>query len=628
MSINHILNHNRFPFAMAINRGDYWDFHLADRRIAGLCSDGLQKECLISYIDTNITECVDNDNNLVSTPEFAWGKCRSNGVKLQNIGLTGMDNGYISYDKYSITNREFLHLLTDSELDIGKDDCKLHIRKINSNNDIYFYGNNIVNVDNIRAARLNGGFFQGFFRSGDGCDYAVLPSDIDGSWSFEVTLKPEDFDNSSDKPRLGDKYPDNNGIFLYIGTRAENKWWINYNTDDEFEKNPQPDVPECDILNANYLIDMPEEEDDKHHHNNDDNDSDVYSSDFLWNDGTALNTYNDNQILFTEDGKVCVNNEKWTTDIRPSRKHHDDDTGSSDDDCLKTYTYNEYIVEDEKIDPSKPLETKDGNTTDECGVVEIETDNKFLTYDRTKEGRKAYEDDGSDDDVVALIKYKNMVYKENPFVIFNRTKDGLQACDYTENSEMVIENKYDVYEDLYNNALAFQIKEDGSVGYKYFVRNCDETVDSKYKIEREFGYPGAVRKGEWSTIHIRIDSNANSTVNSPSYTNKMMRIMIYVNGFLVFVSKWLPCLKLRGLNDTDDKQEGVPYNISLGGGTQGLCDVVYTNYMKLPEYVLPLEKEFGGSFIGYIKSFKFYDCMQNFNNIMNNAKFERQTLFI
>ena len=47
-----------------------------------------------------------------------------------------------------------------------------------------------------------------------------------------------------------------------------------------------------------------------------------------------------------------------------------------------------------------------------------------------------------------------------------------------------------------------------------------------------------------------------------------------MNGKLVLISKELPTFNFRELNDTPDKQEGVPFNISVGGGTQGLSDVI------------------------------------------------------
>ena len=70
----------------------------------------------------------------------------------------------------------------------------------------------------------------------------------------------------------------------------------------------------------------------------------------------------------------------------------------------------------------------------------------------------------------------------------------------------------------------------------------------------------------------------------------------------------------------------MPYNISLGGGTQGLCDVIYEDFDNIPEYVLFLEKEFGGSFKGYFKSFKFYACSQHFGNIQANFNYEQSVI--
>ena len=84
-----------------------------------------------------------------------------------------------------------------------------------------------------------------------------------------------------------------------------------------------------------------------------------------------------------------------------------------------------------------------------------------------------------------------------------------------------------------------------------------------------------------------------------------MKLFIYVNGYLKMVSRELPKLSLRSLNDTPERQEGVPYSISIGGGTQGLCERIYLDYYELPKYILPLEKYFAGTFIGDIKEFTF-----------------------
>ena len=107
---------------------------------------------------------------------------------------------------------------------------------------------------------------------------------------------------------------------------------------------------------------------------------------------------------------------------------------------------------------------------------------------------------------------------------------------------------------------------------------------------------------------------------------RKMKIYIYVNGKLKLISKELDCLLLKELQDTLDKQESVPYNISIGGGSQGLIESIYPNYYYSDDNILPIEKNFAGSFIGEFKSFKFYDCPLNYYEISNNIDFEKNLL--
>ena len=45
-----------------------------------------------------------------------------------------------------------------------------------------------------------------------------------------------------------------------------------------------------------------------------------------------------------------------------------------------------------------------------------------------------------------------------------------------------------------------------------------------------------------------------------------------------------------------------------------------------PYRVYPIEENFAGTFIGYIKSFKFYNCLEEYMNINNNFKYEMDKL--
>ena len=88
------------------------------------------------------------------------------------------------------------------------------------------------------------------------------------------------------------------------------------------------------------------------------------------------------------------------------------------------------------------------------------------------------------------------------------------------------------------------------------------------------------------------------------------------------VSKELPEFDFHELDDTFDKQEGVPFNISLGGGSQGLMESIWTNRKQMFKYILPIEENFAGTFMGDIRSFKFYTCKMESAQIKNNFIYE------
>ena len=159
------------------------------------------------------------------------------------------------------------------------------------------------------------------------------------------------------------------------------------------------------------------------------------------------------------------------------------------------------------------------------------------------------------------------------------------------------------------------------------VKDC-ESEEEKYEIKELFSQKNIINNDKWYTISIKIlpirPINLQNKICDDlknSSTTKMV-IYIYVNGKLKLKSEELPILNLKPLNDLSDKQQGVPFSISIGGGTQGLCDVVNINYRESPKYVLPLEKEFGGSFVGYIERFRFYSCPLNFTEIVENYKYD------
>ena len=96
-----------------------------------------------------------------------------------------------------------------------------------------------------------------------------------------------------------------------------------------------------------------------------------------------------------------------------------------------------------------------------------------------------------------------------------------------------------------------------------------------------------------------------------------MKIYFYVNGFLVFISKSLKPFSFKHIDDVPEKQETVPYNISIGGGSLGLLETIMTDYYAVSNYMLPIEKDFCGTFMGDIKSFKMYGGPVDYSSIIN-----------
>jgi hypothetical protein len=107
-------------------------------------------------------------------------------------------------------------------------------------------------------------------------------------------------------------------------------------------------------------------------------------------------------------------------------------------------------------------------------------------------------------------------------------------------------------------------------------------------------------------------------------------LIIYVNGYQFMVIEDFEEIIPRELNTEKEKQIGVPFNISIGGGTQGLkeslifsgCSSPFGPYIQDPELMtnntlsattlsglttnILMEKIFGGTFMGGVSQFRMY----------------------
>ena len=217
---------NYHNLKLRVNYDEYWDFFVNKDSYGHyrLPHGEFYDECLISYIDLSDEDCIDGDTWIYSKSNYSWYDALSIGYTLYNITYLGVDNGLFQFRKDRIMNKDFIDIFQSNHFKIEENDTRLKLHAVSGSTLQYDYPLHVENG----SVRLNGGFYQGFFKTE--CDkYQILPTHFEhgDTLNFEFTLKRCDLEKESDKT-LNDKYPQNKGIFFYIGTRAENKWIYNY----------------------------------------------------------------------------------------------------------------------------------------------------------------------------------------------------------------------------------------------------------------------------------------------------------------------------------------------------------------------------------------------------------------
>jgi hypothetical protein len=458
----------------------------------------LKSMSMVDLSDLNIV-----DGILYSSTE--WSGATNNGVEMPNIGFTGIDNGLISFRKDRITNDRFVEILTRSVYEIKEGDKRLFLTPITGNTLMYEYPMYLVESDEEKYIACKGGFYQGFFKAYN-YEYQVLPDALESDWTLHFTLRPRtDYEVTS--KNINSTHQENEGIFFFMGTRAENKFWPLYKVNDELIDEFKKETPI---------------------------DNSIYS---------AFTKELSNKVFYDSEGR----------------------------------------------------------TIDSYGHKEITTDNKFLLFDRTSDGFTI--DTWVEGTEVTLTEKRNYP-TDNYFLLMDRTSTGYTIDTISEYNAQR-EYDYDILKDVQDNAFALRITKDGSIGYRYAVLNCK--AENHFEVVEEYSKKGIVKNDDWNTINVRI-----SKMN-----DNEMKLYFYVNGFLVFISKTLKPFAFKHINDVPEKQETVPYNISIGGGSLGLMETILTDYYAISNYVLPIEKHFCGSFMGDIQTFKMYGGYVGYSSVIN-----------
>ena len=701
---------------------EYYDFMLYKGEAYGAFSPD---ECLAA----DFSEFQPDENGRIHALS-AWTGASNEGVELNDIGLTGIDNGFIKFRKDMISNYDFMNILTGSTFEINSADTRFFMSPVTGNTLEHCYPMSAVTNDEGKVEYLsfNGGFYQGFYKL-HGFDYQTLPNSLENGWTLNFKIRPRsDYQNS--ECSINYKHPENEGMFFYMGTRAENKFWEFYPNgsalseefivrnaetegymgndcnsgetydmytnnvmdgeylQDELPEKPEPGyfidgyaasamTPDCPCIEEVMYRDWKKRQEDCEEYFNDgyfatpefkgcgcDNvtvGKSVCYQEAVKKKETGCGCGNDKYAPKAENSfpgwyigvynyypeGYCSSSCGCCGKDSPECCVAEGNNYAEVCQCCEDYFidayYNEecyhgpraiepdFFMDDLTIDKGGDGITDSiGHLFNRTGYFEITTDNKFIFFNRTCTGFTTH--NWTEGALVTLTGRTNWS-NANYFLLMNRTCTGYTTSTIQQYNE-ANEKPYDVYKDIKNNAFGLRITPSGAIGYKYGVLDCsEEGGEHHYSVAEEYSKDGMVKYDEWNDITVRIAvlNPAYSTIqksykysfysgmtvceNKGTTGSHKMKIYVYVNGYLKLVSKELPEFSFRELNDVFQKQEGVPFNISLGGGTQGLMETIGPDYMNPPKYVLPLERDFGGSFNGDIKSFKMFNCLLNYSTI-------------
>ena len=98
-----------------IRKDEYWDLMLSKDETYGAGFDWDDTACLAAFVTPEIDECIEYFDKGKVFSSTSWdeavnsGDDEFSGVTLYNIGLTGVDNALVFYDKNLISNQEFFN---------------------------------------------------------------------------------------------------------------------------------------------------------------------------------------------------------------------------------------------------------------------------------------------------------------------------------------------------------------------------------------------------------------------------------------------------------------------------------------------------------------------------------------
>ena len=616
--MGNIKNFNFNKLDLKLSNSDYWDFFLATDEYNN-CGGGDGNCEPVVWYDFNNIQTYENSiltaTSIVSL--VSWSEAINTGYTFDTIGLTGIDNGLITFDKSpsDTTNQALLEALTGSTLVIYANDKALHMDRVTGTTGDYIYPFDIITGETAGTyTNLCGGFYQGYYKI-DGYSYQVLPTRVNQAWAAEFWVKPQDKCTAYTETILNDDNPNNKGFFFYMGTRAENKFWNIWEGADTGCTINCTQPAGC-TDNISEWCTVPKE-----------------------TDISFVGDYNVLIPLSPPQLEISLITNQFLIYGRSNSHEYQGTTATTAQFLIDEF--NNYIISEnyenillvdstifKNINDIGPITA----CTCSCGGCQSKGNGlgskTVCSYD--KKG-------------IVVVKPKvHLTNKQNPFLIYGRASkntcrcvqccgpgDDLgneTVCSFSGVTSPVDELDYKL--DIIDNALGFRIKDDGSIGYRLlsYTGHCitattgERTYVSGVTVEEGYSIAGVVKPDEWSYIVIRFVMEYKDDCALKTSKPRTGKLMFYINGKLKYVVEEFDEFIGKRLNEYKDKQIGVPFNMSLGGGSQGLVESQTFDGLDPNDRDLLIQTHFAGTFIGGISQFKFSVCDLTYDNIQINYK--------
>ena len=614
--MGNIKNFNFNKLKLRLSNSDYWDFFLAaDDSPLQPSGPVLSGECLVVWYDFNNVSIYPNSATTASTiySLVTWNKAVNTGYTFSSFGLTGIDNGFITFEKDPLdpTNQNLVNALTGTTLVIPSGDTRLMMHLVTGTTGSYIYPTErIVDITQTVGDYMQfcGGFYQGYYKI-DGSTYEVLPTRVNNAWVSEFWLNPQDICEPVTGTTLNDVYPENKGFFFYMGTRAENKFW------NQFYGSNTGCTSACTI-----------------------NTGDTSCSGFTGSVTTWCTVPKEKDITIIGDYGFGIPLNPPRIDITLVTNPFLIYGRAYDSSASRLSGASDSII------PSAITNTTTGHN-DSCGSTNIygyfyNSGSCDLTSDDGLGTKTVCSYSGGG---ISIGRTREVLTDfQNPFLIYGRgsgafsgcscssccgPNDGLgnqTVCSYSGRTSEETEIDYKL--DIIDNAIGFRITDDGRIGYRmltvtgtcYTASTGERFYTSGVTIQEAYSLPNIVESDKWSYVVIRYKTNYIDDCELKLNKRRTGKLMFYVNAKLKYVVNDFPEFMAKRLDEYKAQPVGVPFNFSLGGGSQGFIDSQTFDGLDMADRGLPIEENFAGTFIGGISQFKFNICDLNYSQILYN----------